>query len=217
VSVILRGALSAAFGGGAVAALLLGGCASDRQGAGKPSPVAAAPTPSASPTKKPFEVEATVEGLDVTLTDSAGKPVLRLQAKVGTVGPSDAGAELPQGDALGALKDGRATLYQDGKPLATLTADTITADRAKRTVTGRGGVTVRSLGQEETTTVRADTITWEYDKNTLVGRGNVLLTRNPGVARVPAERFEANTALRTLTLHGSGEPATGTLPLQQGL
>jgi len=185
------------------------GCApkgSDPPAAASPSP----PAPVASPSPaKPFGFEATVRGLNLTLTDPRGVPMARLQAKAGTVGPKKSGGDAPAGDAVGTLRDGTATLYQAGKPVATLTAETITADRAKRTVTGRGNVVVRSLTQKEATSVRADTMVWEHDTDRITGRGHVLLTRAPD-ARLPGERFEADTRIRRFTLFGSGEPATGT-------
>jgi len=173
------------------------------------------PSPKASPSPSPFPLAATVQGLTLTITDTKGIRVAVIKARAGTVGPKKTGAnDAPSGDAAGALVEGVATLYQNGKPAATFAADRINADRAAQTVVGVGNVRVSSLPQEggtaaAQTTARADTATWRYGKDKIVGSGNVVIARGQEI-NLPGASFEADTAIRSFTIKGSGSPATGT-------
>ncbi len=174
------------------------------------------PRPEASPSASPFPIGATAQGLTLTLTDAKGVRVAVIKARAGTVGPQKApGSDTPSGgDVAGALVNGVATLYQNGKPAATLAADRINADRATKTVVAVGNVRVKSLAQTgdtsgAQTTARADTATWRYGENKIVGTGNVVIARGDEI-NLPGKSFVADTAIRTFTLVGSGAPATGT-------
>ena len=184
----------------AAALFAIAGCGPKSSGGGAPK---ASPSPSPSPKAPPLE--ATVTDFDLLLTDSKGAPVARMKAKAGSVGPGVGAA----GAAYqGTLLNGTATLYQEGKPAATMRADKVEADQAKRTVTGRGNVVVKSLQSAESPAIRADEMTWSFDKNKVRGRGKVLVTREPDW-NIPAESFEADTQVREVTLFGKGAPATG--------
>lgn len=196
-----RAAVFAAAAGALASLLAAAGCGPKKSEGPKPSP---SPSVKSSPRAAPLE--ATVRDLDLLLTDPKGAPVAQIKAEAGSVGPG--GAASGSAGYQGALRVGTATLYQEGKAAATLRADELKADQAKRTVTGRGNVVVRSLQSPESPAIRADEMTWRYDDDTVTGSGNVLVTRAPDL-QVPASRFEADTRVRDFTLYGGGKPATG--------
>ena len=68
----------------------------------------------------------------------------------------------------------------------------------------------RSLGAGQTTTLRSDTMTWRAAVDQLTGLGKVLLTQGDS-ARVPAERFTADTRLSRVEFIFGAAPATGKL------
>jgi lipopolysaccharide assembly outer membrane protein LptD (OstA) len=142
----------------------------------------------------------------LTFTDPKGTVVWKLKAEAATVAPE----EVAQGQAYrGGLRNGTVTLYQQGKPAATLKAKIVRADQATRTVVGEGDVVVRSLASPDAPAIRADTMTWRYDADQITGHGNVLVTREPDM-RVPGDRFTADTAVRRFRLYnGSGGSASG--------
>ncbi len=161
------------------------------------------PTPSASPT--PLPLSATVQKLDLTLLDRDGKMVAKLAAKAGRVGSQ--GGKAPEGAAQ--LKEGTATLYQNGKPTATLIADTLTADRKTQVVQGKGNVLVRSLIHKGAPAIRADVVTWTYGSSKIIGTGNVVATLNSPAWKLPGDRFEADTAIERFCVFTNGKPVTG--------
>jgi len=141
--------------------------------------------------KKVKDVGALAQGLDLTLADNkTGVIVARIKASTGAVGMTG-----PDEGAAGALSNGTATLYDKGKPAATVTADRIFADQATRTITGKGHVVARSLIHKGAPTVRSDTMVWRYADSTIRGNGNVIMSQEPSVY-LRGERFTANTEMR---------------------
>ncbi len=113
-------------------------------------------------------------------------------------------------NTLGEIRNGKATLYQRGKPSATLTADTLLADSDRQRVTANGNVLVRSQSDAGggVGTLQADHVVWEYEQGQIVGTGHVVLTREDSI-RVHAVRLVADTALQTVDLIGEEEPTLG--------
>lgn len=167
--------------------------------------------PSASPSAKPstsgLPLEAQLGNLDLTLIDEKGRTIVEVTARAAAVGPGKPGTQ--SGSIVGSLSAGTATLYQEGKPAAKLTADSIRADKDTRIVTATGNAKVTSLALPNTPAIRADTMTWRYETGTITGSGNVLVTRKPDL-RVPGASFSADTRLRSFTLNGGAGAATGT-------
>lgn len=156
-----------------------------------PAAGATTKTPPEKAEKKPGDVGALAQGLDLTLADNkTGVIVARIKASTGAVGMTG-----PEEGAAGALSNGIATLYDKGKPAATVTADRIFADQATRTITGKGHVVARSLIHKGAPTVRADTMVWRYADRTIRGNGNVIMSQEPSIF-LRGERFVANTELR---------------------
>lgn len=188
------------------------GCA-PKNDAAKPATPAAAVSREQKPAKaKPPEISASVQGLDLTLTDAKGNLVARVKAEAGAVGASEApGGGAPGGGTLGVMSKGVATVYENGKPTATLTADTMTADREKRLVTGTGNVVARSLARPDAPMIRADTMTWRHDAGEIRGKGNVLITRKPDW-QFPGDSFVADTQIKSFRVESSeGDTAKGSL------
>jgi hypothetical protein len=184
------------------AAIFASGCG-EKSAPPAPAPVEPRPAQGAPEKKRqPLPVSGVVQGLDLTITDENGVLVARVKAKTGAVGQSGAA-----GGAAGALRESFATLFEKGKPVATLEADQIDADPATRIITGTGSVVVRSLAHTGSPTVRTDTAAWRHGENTIRGEGNVLITRD-GV-RIPGKSFVADTKLRRVTVQGNGGPITG--------
>ena len=177
-----------------------------RNAAGKPSP-----SPSAKARPAVLPLEAQIGDLDLTLIDEKGRTIVQVTARAGAVGPGKAGTgATPQpGGVVGSLSHGTAVLYQEGKPAAKLTADSVRADQETRIVTAKGNATVTSLSNPSSPAIRADTMTWRYETGTITGIGSVLVTREPDM-RVPGTSFSADTRLRSFTLNGGAGAATGT-------
>jgi hypothetical protein len=104
----------------------------------------------------------------------------------------------------------RAVLYRDGRRAAELTGD-LRWDAVTRTLTGRGGVTARSLDPERSASVRADTMRWRPDRQELRGAGRVLARPADGM-EIPAAAFVADTALSRLRALGDERAATFQTP-----
>ncbi len=164
----------------------------------------AIPTPSPTPTPAP-RLGAVVEGARFAFSDTNGKRVAEIMAESGAA--TGAGAD----DAVGEMRNARATLYRDGVPAATMTANKLEPDTRTRTITGTGNVrlTSRTLFNGVVTAVRADRMVWEYDRDKIHGTGNVLVTHGDTV-RMPAIAIDADTALQTVNMTGGGAPITGT-------
>jgi len=148
---------------------------------------------------------AVIDSPTFALSDKSGKPVTKITAQ------SAAATASSDKDALGELTKATADLYQNGKHIATLTADKLKVDSKRRTLTAQSNVVIES--KDATTgdkkTVRADAVRWEYDRDKIVGNGNVLLQQGE-LVRVPAASFVADTALKTCDLSSDGSPITGT-------
>ena len=190
-----------------VGAASLLSAASGCQGVKQSSNAKPSQSPYAKPSPSGLSLEAQLGNLDLTLIDEKGRTIAEVTAKAGSVGPGKAGT--PTGAVVGALNKGTAILYQEGKPSAKLTADSLQADKDTRTVVATGNAVVTSLADPNTPAIRADTMTWKYDPGTIHGTGNVLVTRKPDL-RVPGASFTADTRLRKFTLKGGAGSATGT-------
>lgn len=179
-------------------------------------PVAPTPAVSASATPKPTatppQIAAQVFGANVTLFGKNGDKAATLKGESAAFDPKSLSSAL-------IVNKAKATLYNKGKtneddrnaPAAELSADVVTADRPKRTLTATGNVTIRSLTEKGTPTIRADRMVWSFGNRTIVGDGNVLLTAEPNL-KMPGKSFAADTRLRTFQLESDGRPATGGLP-----
>ena len=168
------------------------GCAPRRStNASKPSP---SPSASAGPS-----YGAIVTNPEYTLIDVHNKPVMQITAQGGVGGTGD-------GNTFGELTKGRATLYRDGKAVATLTADKMKADNKTRVLTATGNVLVRSRNDTDGTpkSVRADTMRWEHDKNQITGEGNVMLSYGTTV-QIPGRSFVADTAIQSFDVTGNSK------------
>ncbi|MBC8135737.1 MAG: LPS export ABC transporter periplasmic protein LptC [Fibrella sp.] len=162
----------------------------------------ASPTPTPAP-----RIGAVTEGPRFAWSDKLGNRVAEISAESGAA--TGAGAD----DVAGEMKKARAILYQNGKPVATLTADKLQPDTRTRKITGSGNVRLvsRSTPDGIVSSVRADHMVWEYDRNQIHGTGNVLVTQGD-LARIPGTAIDADTALQTVTMTGGSAPITGTIP-----
>jgi lipopolysaccharide assembly outer membrane protein LptD (OstA) len=112
---------------------------------------------------------------------------------------------------VGEMRNAQATLYQDGKPSATLTADRVLPDTRKRTITARGNARVQSLNAADgiPSSLRADSLVWDYDRNNITGRGDVVYTKQD-VITIPATYFNGDTSLLKYELQNeSDSPVIG--------
>jgi len=168
------------------------GCSPHRSAdASKPSP-----SPSASTGPSYGGIVANPE---YRLVDLHNKPVMQITAQGGIGGTGD-------GMTFGELTKGRATLYRDGKAVATLTADKMKADNKTRILTATGNVLVRSRNDTDGTpkSVRADTMRWDHDKNQITGDGHVVLAYGATV-QIPGRSFVADTAIQSFDVVGNGK------------
>lgn len=101
----------------------------------------------------------------------------------------------------GTLLDFSARLYENGKLTAEIRAPKAVADTDKRIVTASGGVTLKSV--ERATTVRSEWVRWYAREQRVVGNAGVKIESAMGT--ITAAAFEADTALKTLTLRDSAK------------
>ena len=129
------------------------------------------------PTATPLRIAAQVVGFDSTLFGKNGEKMAALKGESAAFDPKNLSSAL-------IVNKAQATLYDREKrdiPVSELTAETVTADRARRTLTATGNVTIRSLTEKGTPTIRADRMVWSFDNRTVKGDGNVLLTAEPNL------------------------------------
>lgn len=138
-----------------------------------------------------------VDRVDLTLFDPAGAVVARIKARTGAVGQTGGKG------SSGVLRDGVATLWENGEPAAVLSANRIVADQATRSVTGEGNAVLRSHVHPGSPTVRADTMRWRHNDNTVRGAGNVVLTQSPNV-HVRGKAFVADIRLQRVRIQHTG-------------
>jgi hypothetical protein len=110
---------------------------------------------------------------------------------------------------FGTLGQGTATLYKEGRPEATLTAQHFVANRTGRTITATGNAVAKSLTDPRSPQVRADQMVWTHDQSEITGTGNVLATLKPDL-KLPGRSFKTDTAFSRIEVLGDGKPATGT-------
>ena len=151
------------------ALVIAGGCAPPAK-----RPVAAPASPLPSPVAR---LGAVADSPELTFTDKNGKRVASIAAQSGAVVGSTGM------DTLGNLQKARAMLYQNGKPAAILTANTI----------------------------RADQMVWNHDRHRVTGTGNVVLSSGDAV-RLPGTTLVADTRLQSAEITGGDAPITGTIP-----
>lgn len=162
--------------------------------------------PVASPTPTPApRFGVVVEGQRFTWSDKKGNRVAEISAESGAATGANAA------DAVGEMKNAKAILYQNGKAVATLTANKLQPNTKTRTVTGIGNVLLRSMNAPDgiVSTLRADRMVWEYDRDKIHGTGNVLVTHGDMV-QMPGIAIDADTALQTVRMTGGDAPITGT-------
>jgi LPS export ABC transporter protein LptC len=165
----------------------------------------AAPAPKATPSPKssPPAVSVTTGGVNLFLFDAKGRRVARLTAATVGYNPRD-------DQNIVTVTGGKATLYEKGQPAATLTADTVTANRTARTITGVGNVVAHSLTQKGAPTIRSDRMVWQHDARVIMGDGNVTVSADPDY-RLYGRSFKADTKLRRVSVKVGETPATGSL------
>ena len=186
---------------GAATLCLLAGC-SNR----KTATATGSPTPPTKPTPTPTlppQFQGAAQRINITLFDAKGRKIAEVSGDSAGLTPVGKSQEV-------SVTRGKATLFKDGKPAATVSADRLTADNLSRILKATGGVVVRSLEQEGTPTARADTVTWEHDRDRIHGTGGVKVTADTGW-EIPAASFTGDTELKTLDVVGNGLPATGRL------
>lgn len=174
-------------------------------GCGKTEEVPVTAPPSPTPTPAP-RIGAVVEGARFAFSDKNGKRVAEITAESG------AATGTGEDDAIGEMRNARATLYRDGVPAATMTANKLEPDTRTRTITGTGNVRLvaEKTSDGVVSTVRADRMVWQYDRNKIHGTGNVLVTHG-NVARIPGTTIDADTSLRIVKMTGGTAPITGTI------
>lgn len=159
------------------------------------------------PKKELPPLTVTVIDLNLQVFDEKNQLVLTLKAKAAGGNQSSSGS----GDSnTVVVQNGDATLYQKGVATATMTADTLTANREAGTVVATGHVTTHSLTEKSSPTVRADRMDWEHDKNLLTGSGNVVMTAEPAYT-LYAKSFKADTKLSEYHVTLGDTPSTGKL------
>ena len=189
----------------ATTAAIVAGCQIAPSASGIPSPTPSAPgVASATPTPTPPAIAGQATGANVTLFGKKGERVATLQAAAAGFDPGNAGKILTVRGAKAELYDKKTP----GEPTAEMTADLVTADREKRTLTATGNAKFRSLDDKSAPTVRADKMVWSFDESAVKGSGNVLLTAEPNY-QMPGETFQADTRLQTFRVESNGQPATG--------
>ena len=181
------------------ALVIAGGCAPPAK-----RPVAAPASPLPSPVAR---LGAVADSPELTFTDKNGKRVASIAAQSGAVVGSTGM------DTLGNLQKARAMLYQNGKPAAILTANTIRADQKTRIITATGNVVLSTVNPENNSAnrARADQMVWNHDRHRVTGTGNVVLSSGDAV-RLPGTTLVADTRLQSAEITGGDAPITGTIP-----
>ncbi|MBC8142325.1 MAG: LPS export ABC transporter periplasmic protein LptC, partial [Armatimonadetes bacterium] len=164
------------------------------------APAKDAPRPVSASVASPPRLGAVADAPTFGWSDKDGNRVAQIRAESG------AATGATGADTLGELTKGTATLFQNNKAVATVTADKMKADQAKRTLTATGNVITRSLRTDAVAldTLRADTVLWNYDTDRITGRGNVTLSK-ANVWSIPATSFSGNTDLQNFLLTNDGE------------
>ena len=195
----------------AVAAVLVG--------CGRGAPGAAPKPPEGAPTAAPQKAQTPAEGKPAgqpappkqdTVPDlrAIGKSVTLRWIEKGKTS-MNAKARRFEGNEVtrtGILLDFSAELYENGKLTTTMTAPKVIADEANRTLTATGGVTLESL--DRGTVVKSEWIRWFSRDDRIVGNGGVKAVSNMGTGdryEMEGAAFEADTALKTLTIRDSAK------------
>ena len=116
---------------------------------------------------------------------------------------------LVNGQINGSLTTVWARLYQNGVPAAVLTAPHAFGKSAGKsvTVTGTGGVAVKSL-TEPGTTLSADKMVWHVSQNLLVATGHVVYHNGKNGATLAGPYMTADTRLKKISISGGGHGTT---------
>lgn len=158
-------------------------------GGAAPAKKAVQKTPSA-----PLNLSGAGTGLVVYVPDPKlpGKLMAVVKA-VGAEGQSAANG------FLGNMTQVSALFYQQGKPAATFHAPSAHGGSRQKalTITGTGGVVVKSLIQPGTT-LTADTIVWYADKNKIVATGHVVFHDGKTGTTVHSPAMIADTKLNSI-------------------
>lgn len=121
----------------------------------------------------------------ITWADAKGRPVMeaRFREAVASTDAQSARVEL-----LGV----KATLYQNGRPASSLSAERVVADSRIKEISASGNVIVTSA---DGSSAQSERVVWRSSANKLVGLGGVKLIK--GNVTITADRFEADTSLKT--------------------
>lgn len=190
------------------------GCGSERASAPEPD-AAVAPSPAPQPGQPAAEVPEPAGGEPPAVAaappDKPDGPRLELTQEGVTLTwhergqlRMDARASSLKADEVtrtGTLLDFSARLYENGRLTAEIRAPRAVADTDKRIVTASGGVTLKSV--ERATTVRAEWVRWYAREQRVVGNAGVKIESAMGT--ITAAAFEADTALKTLTVRDSAK------------
>ncbi|NLN75359.1 MAG: LPS export ABC transporter periplasmic protein LptC [Armatimonadetes bacterium] len=183
--------------------VLLNGCAKPRRArpTPKPAPLFVDNNSKPQPKDEPQQAEEPVlEGPKLEITQSG--VTLRWAEKSGSQMTASArSADFNEITQVGSLIDFSASLYENGKLAASISASKAMVDTAKRAVTATGGVTLKSI--ERDTVVKAAWIKWDAKTNKVTGNGGVKITSAAGTAEAAA--FVADTSLKNYTLLSSGK------------
>lgn len=93
----------------------------------------------------------------------------------------------------------RATLYREGRPLVTVTAQRVQYDTLRKELVAQGGVAAKSLDPANPRRFQCDTLTWHPDSQKLVGQGAVA-AHYGALAELYGSRLETDLQLKTLEL-----------------
>lgn len=165
-----------------------------------PAAIVASPPPTPAP-----KVGVVAEKQRFAFSDKDGKRVAEISADSGAATGTNVD------NIVGEMKNAQATLYQKGKPVATLTADKVIPDTQKRTITASGNAKVQSVDAADgiPSVLKANTLVWAYDQNNITGRGNVEYTKR-GVITIPATFFTGDASFRQYKLlNETSSPVVG--------
>ena len=108
----------------------------------------------------------------------------------------------------GALNSVNATLFQHGKPAASMFAPKAVYNSTDKQIAAGGGVFIKSL-TEKGTTLRADKVIWSASTNKIVATGHVVFHDGKSGMVTTGPSLVADTVLKTLRV---SQPGRTTLP-----
>ena len=163
--------------------------------------------PKAAPKNTPAPFSGVTTGFTAALPDPKrpGKMLYELRGKSGFLQSGSSGFH-------GSAQSVWARLYQSGVSSAILTAPQAqisSAGKSAVTVTGTGGVVVKSL-VEPGTQLTADTVVWQAGTNKITATGHVVYKNGKTGATLTGPRMIADTRVKSIYVTGGGH-GTATL------